>query len=196
MVHSEELVAVIANVLQQYPDIPVILDPVMVATSGDRLIAEETAQHLVTQLFPLSTLITPNLDEAALLAGIQITTVQDMQTAGKIIMQQGCNALLLKGGHLQQDRLTSLLFTIDGNVQSFTSDKIETNNMHGSGCTLSSAIAAYMARGENLAEAIASAHEYVHNAILHGKDVSTGKGHGPLNHFFNPQKMIINALLV
>jgi len=196
MVHSAELVAVIANVLQQYPDIPVILDPVMVATSGDRLIAEETVQHLVTQLFPLSTLITPNLDEAALLANMQIATVQDMQTAGQIIMQQGCNALLLKGGHLQQDRLTSLLFTIDGNVQSFTSDKIETNNMHGSGCTLSSAIAAYMARGENLVKAIASAHEYVHNAIVYGKDVSTGKGHGPLNHFFNPQKMIINALIV
>jgi len=193
MVHSLELVAVIVNALRPYPDIPVILDPVMVATSGDRLIAQETVTHLVAELFPLSTLITPNLDEAALLANMPITTVKDMQSAGKIIMQQGCNALLLKGGHLQKDQLTSLLFTANGNVQSFTSDKIETKNMHGSGCTLSSAIAAYIAHGETLAKAVALAQDYVHNAILHGKDVTTGKGHGPLNHFYNPQKMIIST---
>jgi hydroxymethylpyrimidine/phosphomethylpyrimidine kinase len=193
MVHSPELVAVIANALRQYPDIPVILDPVMVATSGDRLIEQETVTHLVAQLFPLSTLITPNLDEAALLANMPITTVKDMQIVGKTIMQQGCNALLLKGGHLQQDELTSLLFTANGNVQSFTSHKIETKNMHGSGCTLSSAIAAYIARGKNLATAVALAQDYVHGAIFHGKDVTTGKGHGPLNHFYNPQKMIINV---
>ena len=192
MVHSPELVAVIAETLLQYPDIPMVLDPVMVATSGDRLIAQETVTHLVAQLFPLSTLITPNLDEAALLAGMPIATVKDMQTAGNTIMQQGCKALLLKGGHLQQEQLISLLFTADRNIEHFTSHKIETKNMHGSGCTLSSAIAAYLARGETLAHAVALAQDYVHGAILHGKDVTTGKGHGPLNHFYNPQKMILN----
>jgi len=194
MVHSSELVAVIAKALRQYPDIPVILDPVMVATSGDRLIAQETVTNLVADLFPLSTLITPNLDEAGLLANMPITTINDMQSAGKIIMQQGCSALLLKGGHLQQEQLTSLLFTADGNVQNFISEKIDTINMHGSGCTLSSAIAAYMARGESLAQAVALAQEYVHGAIYNGKDVTTGKGHGPLNHFYNPQKMEINEM--
>ena len=194
MVHSPELVAVIANALRKYPHIPVILDPVMVATSGDRLIAEETVTHLVTELFPLSTLITPNLDEAALLSNMPIATVNDMQKAGEIIMQTGCGALLLKGGHLQQEELTSLLFTTDGNVQSFISNKIETKNMHGSGCTLSSAIAAYIARGETLASAVALAQDYVHGAIFSGKDVTTGNGHGPLNHFYNPQKMIINEM--
>ncbi|KGO86949.1 hydroxymethylpyrimidine kinase [Flavobacterium rivuli WB 3.3-2 = DSM 21788] len=193
MVHSPELVVVIANALRQYPDIPVILDPVMVATSGDRLIAQETVTHLVSELFPLSALITPNLDEAALLAGMPIATVNDMETAGKIIMEQGCKALLLKGGHLQQNQLTSLLFAADGTIKRFTSHKIETKNMHGSGCTLSSAIAAYIARGETLAQAVALAQDYVHGAILHGKDVTTGKGHGPLNHFYNPQKMILNV---
>ena len=194
MVHSPELVAVIAETLRKYPDIPVILDPVMVATSGDRLIAQETVKHIVAELFPLSALITPNLDEATLLANMPIATVNDMQTAGNIIMQQGCNALLLKGGHLQQDQLTSLLFTADGTIEHFTSQKIETKNMHGSGCTLSSAIAAYIARGETLAQAVALAQDYVHGAILHGKDVTTGNGHGPLNHFYNPQKMIINEM--
>ena len=194
MIHSPELVAVIADALRQYPDIPVILDPVMVATSGDRLIAEETVKHLVSQLFPLSTLITPNLDEAALLANVPIKTVNDMQNAGKNIMQQGCNALLLKGGHLDQEELTSLLFTSDGEIESFTSIKINTKNMHGSGCTLSSAIAAYIALGKSLQDAVALAQDYVHAAIYYGKDVTTGKGHGPLNHFYNPQKMIIHEM--
>lgn len=194
MVHSPEMVAVIANALLHYPDIPVVLDPVMVATSGDRLIAEETVKHLVSRLFPLAALITPNLDEAALLAGMPVATVNDMETAGNIIMKQGCNALLLKGGHLQGQELTSFLFTKDGNVQAFTSNKIETKNMHGSGCTLSSAIASFLARGELLSNAIALAQDYVHNAICHGKDVITGKGHGPLNHFYNPQKTIRNEM--
>ncbi|MXN91059.1 bifunctional hydroxymethylpyrimidine kinase/phosphomethylpyrimidine kinase [Flavobacterium sp. Sd200] len=190
MVHSPELVGVIASALKQYPDIPVILDPVMVATSGDRLIAQETVAELVSQLFPLTTLITPNLDEASLLWGMPITTVDQMHTAGQEIMQQGCNALLLKGGHLQQQELTTLLFTENGKVTAFTSNKIETKNMHGSGCTLSSAIAAYIARGEDLHNAVALAQKYVHNAIYNGKDVVTGKGHGPLNHFYNPEKTI------
>lgn len=194
MVHSPELVAVIADALRQYPDIPVVLDPVMVATSGDRLIAEETVKYLVSELFPLSTLITPNLDEAALLANVPIKTVNDMQNAGKHIMQQGCNALLLKGGHLDQEELTSLLFTSNGEIESFTSAKINTKNMHGSGCTLSSAIAAYIALGKSLQDAVALAQDYVHTAIYYGKDVTTGKGHGPMNHFYNPQKMIIHEM--
>lgn len=194
MINNAELVAVIAEALQQYPDIPVVLDPVMVATSGHRLIAKDTVKHLVNQLFPLAALITPNLDEAALLANMPIKTVSDMETAGHIIMEQGCNALLLKGGHLKQEQLTSLLFTEDGKVERFTSAKIETKNMHGSGCTLSSAIAAYIARGGSLQNAVALAQDYVHHAIYNGKDVTTGKGHGPLNHFYNPLKMILNEM--
>ena len=189
MVHTLELVTAIAETLQQYPDIPVVFDPVMIATSGDRLIEEETVAGIVEQLFPLATVITPNLDEAGLLINTTIKTVDEMHLAGAGIMKLGCNALLLKGGHLQSAQLTSLLFTND-EVKEYTSAKIETKNMHGSGCTLSSAIASYLARGENLETAVALAQEYVHGAILNAKDVITGHGNGPLNHSYNPQKII------
>lgn len=190
MVHTPELVDAIAQTLRQYPDIPVVLDPVMIATSGDRLIKEATVAGIVSQLFPLAAVITPNLDEAALLTGSPITTVPQMQAAGKAIMGMGCNALLLKGGHLQLPRLTSLLFTGSGAPQEYTSDKIDTKNMHGSGCTLSSAIASYLAQGNGLEQAVALAQDYVHGAIYHAKNVVTGRGNGPLNHFYNPLKMI------
>ena len=194
MVHTLELVTAIAETLQQYPDIPVVFDPVMIATSGDRLIEESTVAGIVQQLFPLAAVITPNLDEAVLLTGTPITTVPQMHEAGTAIMNLGCNALLLKGGHLQSAQLTSLLFTGSGAPEAYVSDKIETKNMHGSGCTLSSAIAAYLAQGKHLKDAVALAQEYVHGAILHASNVVIGKGNGPLNHFYNPLKMIKNEM--
>lgn len=195
MVHSLELVSVIADVLKQYPQIPVVFDPVMIATSGDRLIEERTVEAIVAQLFPLVTLITPNMDEASLLANIAVRTVEDMQVAAKKIMNMGTNALLLKGGHLESDELTSLLIGKEGLTKTLHSDKIETKNMHGSGCTLSSAIAAYLAQGNVLAEAVSKAQDYVHGAIYSAADVVIGKGNGPLNHFYNPQKMIKNEMV-
>lgn len=195
MVHSLELVNVIAKVLKQYPQIPVVFDPVMIATSGDRLIEERTIEAIVTQLFPLSALITPNMDEASLLAGMPVKTVEDMKVSSEKIMDMGTNALLLKGGHLESAQLTSLLIEKKGLIKALYSDKIETKNMHGSGCTLSSAIAAYLARGFALAEAVSKAQDYVHGAIYNAADVVIGKGNGPLNHFYNPQKMIKNEMV-
>lgn len=195
MVHSLELVNVIAKVLKQYPQIPVVFDPVMIATSGDRLIEERTIEAIVTQLFPLSALITPNMDEASLLAGMSVKTVEDMKVSAEKIMDMGTNALLLKGGHLESAQLTSLLIGKKGLIKALYSDKIETKNMHGSGCTLSSAIAAYLARGFALAEAVSKAQDYVHGAIYNAADVVIGKGNGPLNHFYNPQKMIKNEMV-
>lgn len=195
MVHSLELVNVIADVLKQHPQIPVVFDPVMIATSGDRLIEERTVEAIVAQLFPLATLITPNMDEASLLANIPVRTVEDMQTAAKKIMNMGTNALLLKGGHLESDELTSLLIGKEGLIKTLHSDKIETKNMHGSGCTLSSAIAAYLAQGYLLTEAVSKAQDYVHDAVYNAVDVVVGKGNGPLNHFYNPQKMIKNEMV-
>jgi hydroxymethylpyrimidine/phosphomethylpyrimidine kinase len=194
MVHTLELVIAIAGTLKQYPEIPVVFDPVMIATSGDRLIEETTVTGIIEHLFPLSAVITPNLDEAALLTGNAITTVPQMYEAGTAIMNLGCNALLLKGGHLKSAQLTSLLFTGSGEPELYTSDKIETRNMHGSGCTLSSAIAAYIAQGNDLKAAVALAQDYVHGAIYYAKDVVIGKGNGPLNHFYNPLKMIKNEM--
>jgi len=188
MVHTPELAVVIADCLLQFPHIPVVLDPVMIATSGDRLIEDATAAAIIQKLFPLATVITPNMDEASLLAGIPVTSVPDMQAAGKKILSMGSKAVLVKGGHLPSETLTSLLLASQSQeVTEYTSQKIATKNMHGSGCTLSSAIAAYLALGNALPHAVQKAQDYVHGAILQGADVITGKGHGPLNHFYNPQ---------
>ncbi|MDV6168783.1 bifunctional hydroxymethylpyrimidine kinase/phosphomethylpyrimidine kinase [Flavobacterium sp. DG1-102-2] len=195
MVHSVELVNVIADVLKEYQDIPVIFDPVMISTSGHRLIEKDTIEAIKTKLFPLAALITPNMDEASLLAGMQVKTLQDMQTATVAIMDMKPGALLLKGGHLQSDIITSILVNQVGFIKTFESQKIITNNMHGSGCTLSSAIASFMARGYSLEDAVANAQEYVHNAILYAADAVCGKGNGPLNHSYNPQKMIKNEMV-
>ncbi|MUV02389.1 bifunctional hydroxymethylpyrimidine kinase/phosphomethylpyrimidine kinase [Flavobacterium rakeshii] len=194
MVHTSQLVEVIAATLKKYPDIPVVFDPVMVATSGDKLIEDATIAVIVSQLFPLVTLITPNMDEASLLANMPIETVAQMQQAGQVISTTGCKALLMKGGHLQTEQLTSILMDRNGIVNTYVSDKVDTNNVHGSGCTLSSAIASYLARGEKLQKAVALAQEYINGAIYHGRDVLIGNANGPLNHFYNPQTMIKNEM--
>ncbi|WP_417368132.1 bifunctional hydroxymethylpyrimidine kinase/phosphomethylpyrimidine kinase [Flavobacterium beibuense] len=194
MVHTSQLVEVIAATLKKYPDIPVVFDPVMVATSGDKLIEDTTIEVIVSQLFPLVTLITPNMDEASLLANMPIETVAQMQQVGEVIAQTGCKAILMKGGHLQTEQLTSILMDENGIVNTYVSDKVDTNNVHGSGCTLSSAIASYLARGEQLQNAVALAQEYINGAIYHGRDVLIGNGNGPLNHFYNPQTMIKNEM--
>lgn len=194
MVHTSQLVEVIAATLKKYSDIPVVFDPVMVATSGDKLIEDATIEVIVSLLFPLVTLITPNMDEASLLANMPIETVAQMQQAGYVISRTGCKALLMKGGHLQTEQLTSILMDRNGIVDTYVSDKVDTNNVHGSGCTLSSAIASYLARGEELQNAVALAQEYINGAIYHGRDVLIGNGNGPLNHFYNPQTMIKNEM--
>jgi hydroxymethylpyrimidine/phosphomethylpyrimidine kinase len=194
MVHTTELVHMIIDTLKKYPQVPIVFDPVMVATSGHRLIEEDTIETIKTTLLPFATIITPNLDEAAILAGMSIHTVEDMHKAGEKIMKLGCHSVLLKGGHLKSAMLTSLYFAADGNVHAFHFEKYDTNNTHGSGCTLSSAIASYIARGESLLDAVDKAQQYVQQAIYNGIDVVTGKGNGPLNHFFDPLKMKKNEL--
>ena len=194
MVHTSELVETIVYSLQKYKKVPLVFDPVMVATSGHKLIEDATISAIIEKLIPLADVITPNLDEASILAEMHIDNVEDMYKAGEKIQKLGVRSLLLKGGHLKTDKLTSLYFSEDRKVHEFHFDKFETNNTHGSGCTLSSAIASFLARGESLLEAIESGQNYVHQAILHGKDVRVGRGNGPLNHFYNPQQLIKNEL--
>jgi len=191
MVHHSEMAIAIAETLKSYNNTPVIFDPVMVATSGDKLIKEDTVSVLKTVLFPLMTLITPNLDEAEILTGQRITNVEEMRIAAKILLQTGCAAVLLKGGHLKGKKLYDVYTSADAEEQTFESDYIDSENVHGTGCTLSSAIAAYLALGYAMPAAIEKARTYVHDAILHGKDIRTGEGHGPLNHFFNPLKLAL-----
>ena len=194
MVHTPQLVTTIAEKLKKLQNIPVVFDPVMVATSGHKLIENPTIKKLVDDLFPLASIITPNMDEAAILAEMNVENLKDMREAGQKIMELGCTSVLLKGGHLKTNVLTSLYFDTSGNIHEFEFEKFETQNMHGSGCTLSSAIASYIAQGKSLLEAVTLGQDYVHQAIFHSKDVKIGKGNGPLNHFFNPQKLIKNEM--
>lgn len=195
MVHTPELVSAIVNTLAEYPKIPLVFDPVMVATSGDQLIQNDTVAAIIDTLIPIADIITPNMDEAAILAGMPVKTLDEMILAGAKIRKLGCRSLLLKGGHLESERITSLFIDQQNVTHSFETLKINTNNTHGSGCTLSSAIAAYLGHGKSLLEAVTLGQEYVFEAIDKGKDVQTGKGNGPLNHFFNPQKLVKNEMV-
>jgi hydroxymethylpyrimidine/phosphomethylpyrimidine kinase len=195
MVHNNDLVDSIHDFLLLHTAIPVVFDPVMVATSGHQLINDETIQAVIEKIFPLAAIITPNLDEASILAQMPIQTVKDMYKGGEKIQKLGVKNMLLKGGHLNAKELTSLFFSETGQVHEFHYEKYNTNNTHGSGCTLSSAIASYLALGKSMEEAVALAQDYVHLAISNAKDVKIGKGNGPLNHFFNPQKLIKNEMV-
>ncbi|MFN3376640.1 MAG: bifunctional hydroxymethylpyrimidine kinase/phosphomethylpyrimidine kinase [Burkholderiaceae bacterium] len=186
MLHAPEIVQVVADALREYRLQQVVLDPVMVATSGDRLIAEETVSVLVQALFPLATVVTPNLDEAALLIGRPVRSSEDLELAAQELLTLGAPSVLLKGGHLPGDKIEDLLVERSGASQRWTAARIPSRNVHGTGCTLSSAIACYLALGEPLAEAIAKARQYILGAISAGAAVQTGRGHGPLNHGHAP----------
>ncbi|PQA96852.1 bifunctional hydroxymethylpyrimidine kinase/phosphomethylpyrimidine kinase [Chryseobacterium shigense] len=195
MVHTPQLVETIVSTLGKYKKIPLVFDPVMVATSGHRLIEEDTISAITEQLFPIADVVTPNMDEAAILARMKVETVEDLYAAGKEIKKLGCKSILLKGGHQETSTITSLFHDEHEKYHSFETKKFSTNNTHGSGCTLSSAIAAYLAQGFTLYDAVSLGQQYVYQAIENGKDVQTGLGNGPLNHFFNPQKLIKNEMV-
>lgn len=195
MVHTPQLVETIVSTLGKYKKIPLVFDPVMVATSGHRLIEEDTITAIIEKLFPIADVITPNMDEAAILANMKVETIEDLYTAGKQIKQLGCKSILLKGGHQESSTITSLFYDEYEKYHTFETIKFDTNNTHGSGCTLSSAIAAYLAQGKTLYDSVSLGQQYVYQAIENGKDVKTGLGNGPLNHFFNPQKLIKNEMV-
>lgn len=186
MLHSPEVVRVVADAIRRYQLPHVVLDPVMVATSGDRLIASETVQVLVRELFPLAQVVTPNLDEAALLLGRPIAGLEALDEAAHALRALGAPTVLLKGGHLPGHQVMDVLALADGSTVHLQSPRIVTHNGHGTGCTLSSAIAAHLAWGLELSQAVAQARTYILGAIAAGAGVHTGHGHGPLNHGFAP----------
>ena len=191
MLASPEVVRVVAQAIRTHRLPHVVLDPVMVATSGDRLIARETVQVLVNELFPLAAVVTPNLDEAALLLGREIEGIDDLDDAVRDLLALGAPAVLLKGGHLKGERVVDLLATRSGLRQRLESARIATHNGHGTGCTLSSAIAAFLAQGHKLPQAVEKARAYILGAIAAGTDVHTGQGHGPLNHGYAPVAQVV-----
>lgn len=186
MLHEPGVVEVVAWAIQHYQLQRVVLDPVMVATSGDRLIADATVRVLVDQLFPLATVITPNLDEASLLLGRPIAAVSDLSGAAQALLSQGARAVLLKGGHLPGDQVVDVLARPGHVDMVLASSRMASRNTHGTGCTLSSAIAAHLALGEPLERAVRAARQYILGAIQAGAGVQVGLGHGPLNHGYSP----------
>lgn len=195
MLHSPEVVSVVADAIRRYGLAHVVLDPVMVATSGDRLMEVDTIALLVRELFPLAQLVTPNLDEAALLLGHPIYGGDALDAAARELLALGAQAVLVKGGHLEGDTVVDVLIESSGRITRFEAPRIDTPNGHGTGCTLSSAIAAYLAQGLDLPMAVEQARDYIRGAIAAGANVRTGQGAGPLNHGYSPVVQKICACL-
>lgn len=194
MINDVEIVRAIASSIKTYRPKFVVFDPVMVSTSGCKLIEDKAIEAIKNELIPLSTIITPNLKEAIVLTGDNISHAGSMIEAGRKILNYGCHSVLVKGGHLDGDDMCDVLcINGDSNPYTFTARKIDSHNTHGTGCTLSSAIATNLALGYTLQEAVNRAKEYVYKGILTGKDIHIGNGHGPLNHFHTPVPMHIFA---
>ena len=189
MLHSPEVVQTVASAIDRHALAHVVLDPVMVATSGAVLIDSPAIAALVRELFGRAVVITPNLDEASLLVGRTLANEQDMQAAAIELLAKGANAVLVKGGHLAGDVVSDLLQVAGGAPHWMRAPRIATANTHGTGCTLSSAIAAYLALGYTLVDAVEAARLYVRGALAAGASVKTGQGNGPLNHSFAPLPM-------
>lgn len=192
MINDVEIVSAIASCIKKYNPKFVVFDPVMVSTSGCKLIEDKAIDAIKNELIPLSTIITPNLSEAKVLTDDEIGNAESMVVAGKKILDYGCHSVLIKGGHLEGNDMCDVLCVKgEDTPYIYKADKITSKNTHGTGCTLSSAIATYLALGHTLQEAVKLAKDYVHKGISSGKDVCIGHGHGPLNHFHSPVPMHI-----
>ena len=182
MVSSSQLIDIIADKLREYKAVNIVVDPVMVATSGTKLICDDAMETLKKKLLTLATVITPNIPEGEVLAGMKITSKEDMVTAAeKISNTYGCS-VLLKGGHSLNDA-NDLLVEQGKEPVWFMGRRIANTNTHGTGCTLSSAIASTLAKGKSLEEAVKGAKNYISGALAAGLDL--GKGSGPLDHGFD-----------
>jgi hydroxymethylpyrimidine/phosphomethylpyrimidine kinase len=185
MLYSAELIAVVAEALKKHGARNIVLDPVMVAQSGDKLLQDDAIEAIKTHLMPLADVVTPNIPEASVLCGRPLKNWRDIESAAQILAQHGSRSILIKGGHGDENNSTDLLFLAPENrFVRLTADRIETNNNHGTGCTLSSAIASYMAKGMNIEEAVQKAKTFMNQAIAAGATYKLGHGHGPVHHFF------------
>ncbi|WP_296383689.1 bifunctional hydroxymethylpyrimidine kinase/phosphomethylpyrimidine kinase [Reyranella sp.] len=180
MLHSAEVIdAVVAALKKHAPGAPLVVDPVMVAKGGHRLLLNEAETALRDRLLPMAALLTPNLPEAEVLAGFPVRVEADMKRAADKLLALGAKAVLMKGGHLEGDRVIDLLVH-DGKVERFEEARIQSRSTHGTGCTLASAIAAGLAQKMSLRDAVTRARAYVREAIASAPGY--GRGHGPLNH--------------
>ena len=189
MLHSAEVVSVVADKIEQYKIKNVVLDPVMVSTSGHRLIEEQAIEVLQSRLVPMARVITPNIPEAEILAGVKITSEAQFAEVARMLSNGGKNSVLLKAGHLSEDILTDYLYNAeDDTFTTLPSARVDTKNTHGTGCTLSSALAAALARGFSLTEAAKMAKHYIEKAIISGAEYTIGNGFGAVDHFWDMKK--------
>ncbi|MCL2041260.1 MAG: bifunctional hydroxymethylpyrimidine kinase/phosphomethylpyrimidine kinase [Bacteroidales bacterium] len=188
MIHNVEAARVVYRFLASFP---VVLDPVMIAESGAKLIEDETIEYIKTKLFRCVSIITPNIPEAETLTGMKITDRATLVANARMLIEQGAPAVLLKGGHLAGDEKHDCLLIRNHEPVILSHPTVATDNTHGTGCTLSSAIAAYLALGEELTTAVKKATDYLQQALQAGANIKIGHGNGPVNHFFNPQPLKI-----
>lgn len=187
MLHSASLIRTVRRTLDEFPEVRhIVLDPVMVATSGDPLLEREAVGALCEILIPRSTVITPNIPEAEILLGRKIDRNDDLAVAARELAGRFPGvAIYLKGGHRADDMIEDVLVeSPEAEPLRFTAPKVDTVNTHGTGCTLSSAIASHLALGKTVPEAARAAHDYVHEAIRAGANYKIGNGHGPVCHFY------------
>ena len=195
MLHSSEVVILVAEMIEKYGITNVVLDPVMVSTSGHRLIEEDAVEVIKSRLLPLARVITPNVPEAEILAGCKIAGEDEFEAIARRLSDNGNVSVLMKAGHLSGDSLVDYFYNAeDYTITRLQSKRVQTKNTHGTGCTLSSAFAASLAKGENLTDAAISAKRYIEQAIISGAEYEIGKGHGPVNHGFDPVKMLGNGI--
>lgn len=182
MLSNPEIVSAVADRLRHYAPKIIIVDPVMVSTSGSKLLSDDAVRLIKSELIPFATMVTPNIPEAEVLTGLKISSTDDMGKAAEIIGALGCRYVLVKGGHLS-DTANDLLYDSDGEIKIFEGTRLKSKNTHGTGCSISSAICANLAKGMDAAKAVGEAKKYIRVGIENS--VSIGHGSGPIHHFYD-----------
>jgi hydroxymethylpyrimidine/phosphomethylpyrimidine kinase len=185
MLHSAEVVLAVKEQLQKFGITNIVLDPVMVSTSGHRLIEDSAVKVLSEELVPMARVITPNVPEAEILAGARIASQEDLPRVARALSCCGRVSVLMKAGHLSDDKLVDYFYNAETDtILELPSQRVYTPNTHGTGCTLSSAFASFLAQGLTLDDAARAAKDYINSAIVSGAEYSIGHGHGPVDHFW------------
>jgi len=183
MLSNAEIIKTVSDKLQNYNVKKLVVDPVMVAKGGSRLLQENAVKTLVESLIPQAYIITPNIEEAEFLLDCKIHTEEEMKKGAKELIKMGSEFVLLKGGHLKSEYANDIL--VGANTElSFTSEKVDSKNTHGTGCTYASSIAAYLSKGFDIEKAVQRSKIYIYGAISNSRKLGIGSGHGPLNHFY------------
>ena len=181
MLFSSEIIEAVANTLKRYPSFPLVIDPVMIAKGGSSLLQQDAIDALKDRLIPLATLLTPNIPEAEVLTGMSITSLAQMESAAQQLLQMGCSAVVMKGGHREDKQFAEDLFmSAEGDYFLMKSERIQTKDTHGTGCTFAAAITAELAKGATMRDAVIKAKQFIQAAIEDG--IGIGHGHGPTHH--------------